>query len=529
MIRLRAIGLCHRGFTLMELLVTIILMAAILSLLAFPMMAGFAYIERGAARADAQAAGRRALEAMARELSEAIYVFDIPADGSMIAFVLPSAGARRVSPPGPGLKRFGYITYQPAEIEKAAAIRYWRVLTRFMGDGVWQASEVLARTEVPNGTAYHVALFDGGESVPLAVDARRYPDGPEPFDDSNLNGRYDEGEAYRDLNLNGRYDEGSGYNPDYSLGNREKPQPLPVAPRPIAVAGARLMSSITPNELGYEVPLLRFQPELVKNDTLRPAETGDADSGVYRGRFPLWQRFTQGPVGGDPFGDVGQVRVYQRANPGSPYQLAYLTRLENGRVRVLRYDAGADPSQWARLYDAGSYPARDPASQTYAFGIDLDRGLVIFSFPQPSYPSPERLEFRAIAGTGTAEVMLKAADHDGDGDSDDPNARIIPASETIRIGGEIFERVPSTAQPRPGQYSIDYRTGTVTVDDRYVALVAQAAYMWRNNSDDDLVVATYRSKGLIGVTLTMGKRTRRTNQLEAFRLSTQVKVGNALR
>lgn len=502
----RAIGCCGRGFTLVELLVTVILLMAVMFLLGFPMAAGFAYMRRGVARAEAQAAGRRAMEAMSRELSEAIYVFDIPPEGNMIAFVLPSARERRVSPPGPQLSRLlSEDAFQaawrllPAERQaqlgdaegRAVAVRYWPVLTRFVSGGPWEVSEVIARTEVPLGTEY---VYADGKVIPLSVDYR-YPD--------------------------------PNYTPDYDLGDRERPQPLPVEPRAMSVEGARLISSLTPNELGYEVPVLRFVPQLVKNDPLQPAHgINGLDYGTYRGRFPMWQHFRTHSVGGDPAASLGEVLIYRRTGPDQEYVLKYLTRVDGATGRVYLIDT-AEPQ--TRIYYLDLYPVRDPATERYAFGVDYDRGMVLFSFPQPSYPLAERVEFRGAAGSNTAQAFLRAVDHDSDGDVDDPAARIVPGSEMLKVGGQVLERVSSHAQPNQGQYAIDYDTGMVTVNGRYAGTVTQATYMWRNNADDDLVIATYESKSLITISLTTAKRTPGTDRLEAFHLTAQVKPGNALR
>ena len=109
----------YRGFTLLEVVITVGLLGIVLALLLIPVMSSLGYFRSATARADAQNAARLALDAMARELTEAMYVQLDMYDSSMIAFVPPL----RVDPDDPNSE-----VVTPPRPDWDQAIRYWRAL-----------------------------------------------------------------------------------------------------------------------------------------------------------------------------------------------------------------------------------------------------------------------------------------------------------------------------------------------------------------------------------------------------------------
>ncbi len=108
------------GFTLVEVLVTTVLLVIVLGLLLYyPLTSSFGYFRSATARADAQSTARIALDAMARELTEAMYVQLDMSDDSMVAFVPPL----RVDPDDPNSD-----IVMPPRADWNRAIRYWRAL-----------------------------------------------------------------------------------------------------------------------------------------------------------------------------------------------------------------------------------------------------------------------------------------------------------------------------------------------------------------------------------------------------------------
>ena len=82
---MRKIG--RPGITLIELLVTIAIMAVVMSLLIYPISTGYSYIRKAQARTEASTSGNIMLRRLTQEVGNAAYIFDIPADGASVTFV----------------------------------------------------------------------------------------------------------------------------------------------------------------------------------------------------------------------------------------------------------------------------------------------------------------------------------------------------------------------------------------------------------------------------------------------------------
>lgn len=81
---------------MIELLVTIGIMAVVMSLLVYPISTAYSYIRKAQARSEAQRQGNDLIRRMTKEIAEAAYIFDIPVDGAMITFIpsdLPDTGS----------------------------------------------------------------------------------------------------------------------------------------------------------------------------------------------------------------------------------------------------------------------------------------------------------------------------------------------------------------------------------------------------------------------------------------------------
>ncbi|HEX2950146.1 MAG TPA: type II secretion system protein [Armatimonadota bacterium] len=90
----------HRGFTLMELMVTIAILAVVMALLMFPIFSAYGYIQKAQARTEAQRAGDQALQKMKKDLETASYIFEIPPDGRMVAFLQGDEGGNVIQTDG---------------------------------------------------------------------------------------------------------------------------------------------------------------------------------------------------------------------------------------------------------------------------------------------------------------------------------------------------------------------------------------------------------------------------------------------
>jgi prepilin-type N-terminal cleavage/methylation domain-containing protein len=97
------------GFTLIEILTALVIVAVLAAVVAYPFISGLNYLGKGNARTDAQAVARQTMDTLARTLSQAMEVYVSPEDPTVIAYVNARAG------------KF------PSQPENTI-IRYWQVL-----------------------------------------------------------------------------------------------------------------------------------------------------------------------------------------------------------------------------------------------------------------------------------------------------------------------------------------------------------------------------------------------------------------
>ena len=394
----------YRGFTLLEVVITVGLLGIVLALLLIPVMSSLGYFRSATARADAQNAARLALDAMARELTEAMYVQLDMYDSSMIAFVPPL----RVDPDDPNSE-----VVTPPRPDWDQAIRYWRALYDptfnynpggHLGPG---NTFFLARTVVPDPFTYDDEWNRWNE---------------EWADDQNA--AADQGitnwapiSRLVHTDLDWRFGPGL-------IGQRNATlQPgFPYLLVQYGLENGTLSSAdavreyrdhvvaLTPDVTEYDVPQLEFHPTVVAGEWLRPVEGAEGiDYSVYRSRYPLWRlgaRYTgwaqlsddayvhavldELTWARDPF-----LLIYQYQPVGGTNWAYVLSAIGafDPRSRTMKI---IDPSTRGEIYDTGDYPYR-PVSATFAFGIDWIDGSLRCGFPprgdEDSMFNEEPLEF----------------------------------------------------------------------------------------------------------------------------------------
>jgi prepilin-type N-terminal cleavage/methylation domain-containing protein len=472
------------GFTLIEILITVLLIAILLLLVGYPIIAGFAYMEKSVARADAQSAARLALDAMTRELAEAMYVFDVPVGGGFVAFLpAQSSGRGRAAPIAPA----------------PDAIRYWRALRDpslayapfWRGGSQWNPY-YLARTQIPEPARRDDAWNDSGGALPRATfwyaDRHAYPPG------------------------------------------RVWPTAQPGYPWLPAPGDAQLYRQVavalTPSNPDYDIPIIGFSPARIASETLIPW-TGafPRDYSRYRARYPLWEGFAQwDPAAAPPaFQSMGQVRVYMVLAGNPERRLAYRTRVDpaSGAVTVGRVVDADDPTQDVALYDIADYPNRnvtDAGQAEFAFGVDYDRGEVRFDFP-----AEERLAAAAsIYRYNLSDATLSPPPRlsylpDLDPDPLRDSRCIVRGSTSVWIERGADITYCKLVEPMPARAD-RIGAGNYAIDGLYIVFdqdpgdhprdgdIIHIQYRYRNNPEDQLVVATYDTKAIINISLTVSKR-----------------------
>ncbi len=416
-----------RGFTLVEIVVTVALLGVVLALLLVPVMSSLGYFRSATARADAQTAARLGVDAMARELTEAMYVQLDMYDNSITAFIPPL----RIDPSDPNSE---IVT--PPRPDWSRAVRYWRALrdptTNYnpqaqLGPG---NTYFLARTAIeqlpddPPDSLAPFATHDPWNRWNDEWEAEQRAAGAEGITNwsainrmvhTDLDWRF-EGDSFGRRNatlqpgfpyLWVRYQLAAGY-----IGE---------------AAAARLyrdhVVALTPNAVDYDVSQLEFNPTVVAGEWLRPAQRpGSRDYSIYRARYPLWRlgasytgwaQLSEEPL--EPLGAVLSSLTWAR----DPFLLIYRYELGMGgwayslrslgvfdpRTRTMKI---IDIDTQTELYDTGSYPYRGPIA-SFAFGVDWIDGSLRCDFPPPgddiSMQNEEPLQF-----PGSELLLMPLAD-----------------------------------------------------------------------------------------------------------------------
>jgi type II secretory pathway pseudopilin PulG len=473
------------GFTLVEILVTVGLIILLLALVGYPILTGIAYMEKGVARADAQSAARLAIDAMTRELAEAMYVFDPPPGGTFLAF-LPTRG---------GLNKAAPIT------PETFAVRYWRALRDpayaygpfYQPDANPVNPFYLARSEVADPSDRADPWNDSGGALTRATfwypDSYQYPSGS-AWPTSQMG--YPWLEAVR------------------LYGAGPPPQAAYDFYREHAVG-------LTPDHVDYDVPSAGFSPARITEEALVPWTSAfPRDYSRYRARYGLWAAFGQWNPDTGQFTSMAQttVKVYM----GDPRTLAYQTVVDGttGDVWVTRVSDGA------RIYDTAAYPLRDvsdPNQGECACGIDYDRGEVRFDFPaEDRIAAAASMYVYDLADVALGTTLSGVTNLDPTGES----RQIVRGSATVWVtddsGNRTYYEQVDPPPAIPGGNTIGARRFALQglqliFDDNPSGPqgpgdgeTINIRYRYRNNPEDQLVVATYATKAIINIALTVSKR-----------------------
>lgn len=389
------------GFTLIEVVITLGLLGIVIALLLVPVVSSLGYFRSATARVDAQTAARIAVDAMARELTEAMYVQLDMYDSSMIAFIPPlrvdpdDPNSEIVTPPRPNWER---------------AVRYWRALHDPTLNYNPQAQLgptnplFLARTTIEQLP---------GEELP--ADEPHAPFAShDPWNRWNTDWAVEQAAAgaegitnWAPINRMVHTDldwqfEGASFGrrnatlqpgfPYLWVQWQAKKEGMGQA------EAARLyrdyVVALTPHAVDYDIPQLEFTPTAVAGEWLRPVEGPAArDYSRYRARYPLWRlgaRYTGwAQLSEDPFIDqVLRLLTWAR----DPFLLIY--RYEPEIAGTWAYSLRAvgvfdprsrdmkiiDANTGDEIYDARDYPVRSPAA-AFAFDVDWIDGSLRCDFP----------------------------------------------------------------------------------------------------------------------------------------------------
>jgi|GEM_PF-7035241 len=234
------------GFTLIEVLVAIVIMLIIMAMIIYPFISSTGYLAKARARAEVQQVARDALDAMTRELAEAMDIYLLPADPSICAFVptLPDT-----------------FPLQPDD----KIIRYWLV---WRSDPNADTSGVIPANSPIGKSWYEKFSPNPRDNQATAEDTDSRYIARTAFNYSNSGGA---------LDLNGL--------PDSGTLNRDKPAKSISAPPENTIENRQYFTALTPDEPDFDIPILRFAPTPQVNETLQKGE----DAYIYKSKYPLWE------------------------------------------------------------------------------------------------------------------------------------------------------------------------------------------------------------------------------------------------
>ena len=553
----RGARLPRRGFTLVEVLITVALLGIVLGLLMLPVVNSLGYFRSATARADAQSAARAALDTMARELTEAMYVQLDMYDNSMIALVPPL----RVDPDDPNSE---IVT--PPRPDWSREIRFWRALhdptMNYNPRGQFTPTNTyfVSRTVVPDPLtdddewnrwnaqwAGAETIDRGGMTAGWAAIARVVH--------ADLDWRFEEGQVgFRNATLQ----PGFPYLAvQYLLREGE------VTDAEAARLYRDYVVALTPNATEYDVPRLEFRSTAVAGEWLRPAGEGaTTDNSVYRSRYPLWRRGAR-YTGWAALTDEPSLHqiLAEREWARDPFLLIYrYLPDEAGNWRYTLHAMGAfdadtrtmkvlDPANGMSIYDSFFYPYR-PATVWAAFGVDWIDGSLHFGFPPPGDGASMTAGAPLVVDGATLteqilaepiqtvyETVLLGAWEDRSG-GEAMSYFLVPGSVRVRAdvdGIEGADRTLTEVFCTPRENSDEFQVGldpwssgandplgprygwirlpaTLAGEVTTTACMLYIDFEWRNNGMwidgreyPDLVSAYYRTASVLDVSLTVTK------------------------
>ncbi len=453
------------GFTLVEVLVAVGLLGIMLGLLLIPVMSSLGYFRSATARADAQAAARMAVDAMARELTEAMYVQLDMYDNSMIAFIPPL----RVEPDDPNSE---IVT--PPRPDWERAVRYWRALhdptlnynpQAHLGPGnpFFLARTVIKRLpDDPPDSLAPFATYDPWNRWNDQWEAEQRAAGAEGITNWAAINRV----VHTDLDWGFEGDSFGRRNATLQPGFPYLWVQYRLAKQGIGQSeAARLyrdnVVALTPHATDYDVQQLEFDPTVVAGEWLRPVQGSNAkDYATYRARYPLW-RLGAPYTGWAQLSDDPHLDTILRGLPWArdPFLLIY--RYEPDLADAWGYNLGAvgvfdprsremriiDANTGGEIYATDAYPYRSPvAAYAYAFHVDWIDGSLRCDFPplgdEISMGNEEPLQF---LGTELTALPLMTVSR---------NVYVRPLSD-YWAGRTVGDALRAFLQPESIQVGVD--------------------------------------------------------------------------
>ena len=540
----------HRGFTLMELMVTAGIVLIVMSLLAYPIFSAYGYIRKAQARTDAKMAADAVEQRLKNELTTAPFIFDMPYDGSMITLVEGTDGNT--------LDTSGQVKL----------VRYAQVL-----DFPWTTGGPPWTLLSPNytglnpsyNTFYNPFWYTNGNQKPWNpyVLARYASPAAIPWNDGSA------GDALH-IGINGRYP-------------MESWTSVAGLPKEILQRQMRnSMVSVTPVGDKWDVPQFQATPLRVNTETLSMVtdSQGRKVPTAVLARFPMWggrnlnldevvtSELTKYYAAADLSNIATDFPLYPvTVNHGVDVNMnpfGYRMRVFSGDGAILagpNVQNSATPSQFTQLLVQRHYmdwPPIDRPDWNTTIPLwakaDIDRqrleGKVVFA--QPMRATSLTLTAPDTNNTSTATLPIPTVTAPGVTGWTDSATYLVDIPRTITMqlntGSPLtFRRVATAADLAEGTFYVPYfeKTGwTADNTSRVVkfmsaslasgswSIVNTQGYLQYTICDlqaSDNVVASYATKGVLDILLTVSRqdntggsaRQRRQDYTAKFRVTAE--------
>jgi prepilin-type N-terminal cleavage/methylation domain-containing protein len=246
------------GFTLIEILVALVIMAIIMVMIIYPFLSSTGYLAKARARAEAQQVAQDVLATMTREISQAMDIQLDPKDTSICAVLLPKkdAAGNYIYPLTPETDSSGAIIQ---------AVRFWQVQRDDKGS-------ILAFSD---GIQNH----DNGSPTTNSW-YTQFQSNPKNLSPTQTSSSF----IARSIISNAlTY---TGDTPSVLRGiSRKVPFPDDII-FPSTRQYEDYIIAITPHEANFDIPVLSFTPTPQVNETLQRDNSGVY---VFKAKYPLWE------------------------------------------------------------------------------------------------------------------------------------------------------------------------------------------------------------------------------------------------
>ncbi|HOF88955.1 MAG TPA: type II secretion system protein [Armatimonadota bacterium] len=364
----------RRGFTLTEIIIAIAVLALVMALLGLPLLSAFGYVQKATARGEAQRAGLRAAQQLERELAVAMYIFELPPDGTWVSYVKAYESAtdiERSRGMAMGMDSGQLVLCRYAQLPAFPWVWEYAEASASTQSWVLLSPNYAAASAAPTYERYYAPFHDPNRqgqpenpytvmqltesglswasATVTALDARF----PLSVETDAVRALGLDRQTARDQLLRRKQNCLFGVTPAGDVWDTPRFQ---VSPRRVTGESLHLLTAST----GLSLPTVaRAELPLIAGRSRDLDEIPDADlttiygenSATIRALFPLY------PVGANPFGY--QVRVFDGAG-GLVYGVTgYSSATGSGRLATSRHFM-----DWPRIQRTGTLAYVDPTTNT---------------------------------------------------------------------------------------------------------------------------------------------------------------------